>query len=290
MPAGRFSWERFLERVREHPYLYDTNLTHYKDSNLKDRQWVEIGQQFGITGLQAKNKWRNARDRYIKIRVQMKRSAQSEYSGMGITAPKIKWRYYQALDDMLRDTQHYSQLCHLAELVNIKTEPGEYIYQCVDTQSVSAEGGTSQDGELTLRIERAGPAATFDCSLDGEPSHAQQNDLPSSPEAEGSSTRKRNRLDDCGDDEGDPASTDEATLLQHLNACIAQLVAATNRPPPPPPPEPPQPQPLASREGAPRDECHFHGMSVAARLRRLDEATLPQVLHKISEVLLQHGV
>ncbi|XP_065287549.1 uncharacterized protein [Dermacentor albipictus] len=261
MLMEEFSWDRFLELVQQRPYLYDTNQPEYKDSTLKDRQWVKIGQQFGLTGWQAKNKWRNARDRYIKIRVQMKRSGRRVYDKMGIPIPNTKWQYYKTLDRMLRDAKQHGPLCQMDPMIKPKTEPTEYFFECTDAQEAPA-------------------GVTLENSHDADTVDLHRMDRPSSPEPGGASNRRGRRRDvDDDDDDSTLRGGEEASLQKSLDACIGQLVAM-NR----------SSSSARSRPDASGDECHYHGMSIAARLRRLDDVALPQVLHRISAVLVEHGV
>lgn len=281
MLMEEFSWDRFLELVQQRPYLYDTNQPEYKDSTLKDRQWVKIGQQFGLTGWQAKNKWRNARDRYIKIRVQMKRSGRRVYDKMGIPIPNTKWQYYKTLDRMLRDAKQHGPLCQMDPMIKPKTEPTEYVFECTDAQEVTVDAGTSQDGgDPSIAIETIPTGMTLENSHDADTVDLQRIDYLSSPEPGGASSRRGRRRDvDYDDDDSTLRGGEEASLQKSLDACIGQLVAM-NR----------SSSSARSPPDAPVDECHYHGMSIAARLRRLDDVALPQVLHRISAILVEHGV
>lgn len=277
-----FPWTRFLNQVHERPFLYDTNLPAYKDSLLKDNSWVEIGEQFGLTGLQAKNKWRNARDRYIKIRVQMKRSKNIEYDENGFPVANTKWRCYSKLDSMLRNTKHCEQL-QLGQLIRPKLEPEEYYYESADAPELVADAGTSQDGAETITIEPA-PSVAFEGNHDTQERNAERNDRTSSPEARATTGRKRRRGRDEYDDEEACVAVDgrgpaEEALERKLTACLNQLAYINRRASAPPEP---------GNVGG--DACHAHGLSIAARLRRLEESTLPEALHRISAVLLEYGV
>ncbi|KAH6926869.1 hypothetical protein HPB50_022638 [Hyalomma asiaticum] len=43
-------FERLIELVRPHPYLYDRCEPEFKDVALKNQRWQLIGAEFGITG------------------------------------------------------------------------------------------------------------------------------------------------------------------------------------------------------------------------------------------------
>lgn len=280
MLMEEFTWDRFLDLVQQHRFLYDTNQPEYKDSALKDHQWMWIGQQFGLTGWQAKNKWRNARDRYIKIRVQMKRSGRSVYDNMGVPMPKTKWRYYNTLDKMLRDAKQHGPLCQMDPMIRLKTEPVEYVFESTDTQEVTVDAGTSQDGDPSLAVETTAAEITLENSHDADTVDMHQNDVPSSPEVVRPSKRRRQPQEvDLDDDDDSTLRAEEASLRKSLDTCISHLVSMNRGSSTTP-----------SRQDTPRDECHDHGLSIAARLRRLDDVALPQVLHRISALLLEFGV
>ncbi|KAL3186077.1 hypothetical protein MRX96_028206 [Rhipicephalus microplus] len=59
--------ERILEEIRLYPFLYDKKMTDYKDNEAKMNRWDIIGSMFGLTGTQAMLKFKNIRDRWMKL-------------------------------------------------------------------------------------------------------------------------------------------------------------------------------------------------------------------------------
>lgn len=124
----------------------------------------------------------------------------------------------------------------------------------------------------------------FEGSHDTQDRNAERNERTSSPEARGTTgCRKRRRGRDDFDDEGsvafDGRGPAEEALERKLTACLNQLAYINRRASAPPEP---------GNVGG--DACHAHGLSIAARLRRLQDSTLPEALHRISAVLLEYGV
>ncbi|XP_070392795.1 uncharacterized protein [Dermacentor albipictus] len=102
-----FPIERFLEVVRQYPFLYDKTKPEYKDTEAKMNRWHLIGKEFAITGHQAMMKFRHARDRWNKIRTEQDQTARSGAGGSAAKTPK--WALYSIVDSILRGTAHYSE-------------------------------------------------------------------------------------------------------------------------------------------------------------------------------------
>ncbi|KAL1426868.1 hypothetical protein MTO96_017945 [Rhipicephalus appendiculatus] len=98
--------EGFLEEVRLYPFLYDKTLPNYKDKEEKMNRWDLIGALFGLTGMQAMMKFKNIRDRWMKIVSGVESSTRSGAPG---NAGKIKWPLFAIIDNMLRRTSDYAE-------------------------------------------------------------------------------------------------------------------------------------------------------------------------------------
>ncbi|KAH1006882.1 hypothetical protein HUJ05_007573 [Dendroctonus ponderosae] len=61
------STEMLIELVEKYPILYDLSHEDYKNIRKKDKLWDKIGQEIHITGEEAKKKWKNLRDTYVRI-------------------------------------------------------------------------------------------------------------------------------------------------------------------------------------------------------------------------------
>ncbi|KAH8042488.1 hypothetical protein HPB51_023536 [Rhipicephalus microplus] len=98
--------ERFLEEIRLYPFLYDKTMPDYKDKEAKMNRWDFIGSMFGLTGTQAMLKFKNIRDRWMKLVSGVEANTRSGAPG---NSGKIKWPLFSIIDSMLRQTPHYAE-------------------------------------------------------------------------------------------------------------------------------------------------------------------------------------
>ncbi|XP_072145341.1 uncharacterized protein [Dermacentor andersoni] len=100
--------EQFLETVRLFPFLYDKTHPEYKDKDVKMNRWAIIGRTFDLTGPQAAAKFKNVKDRWLKI---VSASEGARKSGAGGEAGKVhtKWTLFDIVDGMLRHTPNYAE-------------------------------------------------------------------------------------------------------------------------------------------------------------------------------------
>ncbi|KAL1469852.1 hypothetical protein MTO96_024775 [Rhipicephalus appendiculatus] len=63
--------------VRSYPCLYDKSNVDFKDKELRANRWHIIGQQFVISGEQAAAKFKNFRDRWLKISMEKRKARKS---------------------------------------------------------------------------------------------------------------------------------------------------------------------------------------------------------------------
>ncbi|XP_072145677.1 uncharacterized protein [Dermacentor andersoni] len=101
-------FERFLECIRSYPFLYDKTHCDYKDTDGKTNRWELIGLEFGLTASEASSKFRNARNRWLKIVSCTDATCRSGAPGNGGNAAK-KWALFPLIDGMLRSTPHYAR-------------------------------------------------------------------------------------------------------------------------------------------------------------------------------------
>ncbi|XP_075976644.1 uncharacterized protein LOC142976920 [Anticarsia gemmatalis] len=99
--------ERLIEFVRQHPCLYDTKDTYYKNVARKKKLWEQIGHEINKSGDVAKNKWKGLRDNYLRYK--------KEVAGTtGQTTKKFtKWAWaapLQFLDATLTDRERRSNV------------------------------------------------------------------------------------------------------------------------------------------------------------------------------------
>lgn len=93
-----FPVEDFVDAVRPHRFLYDRMQLDFKDIPKKEALWEIIGQQFGISGPKAMNKWRNMRDKYYKVRKQEEADRQK---GLKRYRRRQTWSLFPKLDQIL---------------------------------------------------------------------------------------------------------------------------------------------------------------------------------------------
>ncbi|KAG0420031.1 hypothetical protein HPB47_003729 [Ixodes persulcatus] len=98
--------ERFIETVRLHPFLYDKKHPEFKEKGAKLNRWVIIGENFGLNGEAAAAKFKNARDRWLKIASGVK-NLSSGSSGNG-EKKKNKGILFDVINDVLKNTPHYA--------------------------------------------------------------------------------------------------------------------------------------------------------------------------------------
>ncbi|KAK8787956.1 hypothetical protein V5799_022259 [Amblyomma americanum] len=99
-----FPVEEFVDAVGQHRFLFDCNEPEFKDVAKKKAVWEAIGQQFGISGCKAKNKWRNMRDQYIRARKQemMERC----HDTPRFRKPVKTWAFYDMMRQVLKRMHH----------------------------------------------------------------------------------------------------------------------------------------------------------------------------------------
>uniref|UniRef100_A0A147BDS0 Putative alcohol dehydrogenase transcription factor myb/sant-like protein n=1 Tax=Ixodes ricinus TaxID=34613 RepID=A0A147BDS0_IXORI len=93
-----FPVEEFVDAVRPHRFLYDRTQLDFKDVSKKEALWEIIGQQFGLSGHKAMNKWRNIRDKYYKVR---KQEEVDRLKGLKRFRRGQTWTLFPKLDQIL---------------------------------------------------------------------------------------------------------------------------------------------------------------------------------------------
>ncbi|XP_077497124.1 uncharacterized protein LOC144107802 [Amblyomma americanum] len=128
--------EAFLETVRGYPCLYDKLNIDFKDKDLRAIRWHMIGQQFGMTGEQAAGKFKNFRDRWLKVALEKKKAYKSGAPGKEGKA-KSEWTYYYILDSFLRKTPYYAEKL----TTNIPLPQERHLQQAEEALSTSSAAG-----------------------------------------------------------------------------------------------------------------------------------------------------
>ncbi|KAL1493560.1 hypothetical protein ABEB36_009264 [Hypothenemus hampei] len=63
--------------VMDNPFLYDKSNSDFKDIKKKDRVWNTIGKQFNMTDMDAKNLFKSLREKYLRIKKNIKNDTRS---------------------------------------------------------------------------------------------------------------------------------------------------------------------------------------------------------------------
>ncbi|XP_038128946.1 transcription factor Adf-1-like [Cyprinodon tularosa] len=78
--------ELICEEVRKHPHLYDSRSIHYKDSRYSRNSWREIAMNVGVDSAEAVRKWKNARDKFVRQRRDMRAKKRGDPGGKKVPA------------------------------------------------------------------------------------------------------------------------------------------------------------------------------------------------------------
>ncbi|KAK8787955.1 hypothetical protein V5799_022258 [Amblyomma americanum] len=101
-----FPVEEFVDAVRQHRFLFDRDELEFKNVAKKEAVWEAIGQQFGISGRKAMNKFRNMRDKYFKVRKQ--EMLQRRLCTPRFRKPVKTWAFYHMMRQVLERKHHTS--------------------------------------------------------------------------------------------------------------------------------------------------------------------------------------
>ncbi|XP_045072080.1 zinc finger protein 585A-like isoform X2 [Coregonus clupeaformis] len=74
--------ENLIEEVRRYTNLYNTSLKDYKDFTMTNNSWKEIAQTLRVEEQICRTKWKNLRDRYVRLRRKMKGKSGDAASGI----------------------------------------------------------------------------------------------------------------------------------------------------------------------------------------------------------------
>ncbi|KAH8020777.1 hypothetical protein HPB51_003434 [Rhipicephalus microplus] len=131
--------ERFLEEIRLYPFLYDKTMPDYKDKEAKMNRWDLIGSMFGLTGIQAMLKFKNIRDRWMKLVSGVERTQDTCFMPSVSVPPKrmdpiSSRRISRAATLKQQQTRHHGNVerceeivvaCHCSHDCTVKSESSE---------------------------------------------------------------------------------------------------------------------------------------------------------------------
>ncbi|XP_039249630.2 transcription factor Adf-1-like [Styela clava] len=95
--------ELLINEVQARPCLYDMSRQDYRDMNLKSNNWEEIGALLDVTGQQAKEKWKNLRDKFVKIK---NKHESIRFGAPGSVAINTKWELFDNMSFLDSFVQH----------------------------------------------------------------------------------------------------------------------------------------------------------------------------------------
>lgn len=92
--------ERIIEEVRKYDHLYNSSSRHYKDCQMANNSWREISHNTGLEVAECMKKWKNLRDKYVRLRKKMAtrsgdpggQKVPAFYHFMSWLAPHVKHR------------------------------------------------------------------------------------------------------------------------------------------------------------------------------------------------------
>ncbi|CAL9702723.1 unnamed protein product [Knipowitschia caucasica] len=84
--------ETFILSVSDFPELYDISSKEYRDLNKKAAAWALVCARINMPGEEAKKRWKNLRDTYMRIRKTMK-----EKKSVSAAGGQKSWKYFQIM-------------------------------------------------------------------------------------------------------------------------------------------------------------------------------------------------
>ncbi|XP_055913651.1 uncharacterized protein LOC129947208 [Eupeodes corollae] len=91
--------ELLISCVQSRTDLWQDRNANFKNKNITDKLWKEVGEICGLSGVDAKNKWKNVKDTYRKNLQKIPRPL----SGSEATSIKIKWPFFESMA-FIKDT------------------------------------------------------------------------------------------------------------------------------------------------------------------------------------------
>ncbi|KAM7311444.1 uncharacterized protein ISCGN_008351 [Ixodes scapularis] len=94
-------FERLIDSVRPHRFLFDMRDPGFKDTGLKNNRWELIGKELGVSGIEASQKFRTMKTKFRKLK---RRYEENTRSGSSHTPPPA-WKHYRSMDSLLRSRE-----------------------------------------------------------------------------------------------------------------------------------------------------------------------------------------
>ncbi|XP_064464999.1 uncharacterized protein LOC135376428 isoform X1 [Ornithodoros turicata] len=280
--------EVFLQRVRDHRFLYDKSHPDYKDTQLKEARWALIAEEFGMKPDTCEKKWRNARDHCVKIRNKITSGMRSGMAAYQL--PTVKWPHYEIVSSMLGPLPLGSNITNASSLTvpQRTTAPTPPVAQSSVASTCLARLLTAESNsqELPSPSYPSSPCIAGDVSEQtlcrpnsnggGEDeletrlscnehwTQERHGEAPVSAQDKGRTSSSSTQAEMRGRTAGDLSV--DGTIQRTLEACVAELNGL-------------------HRETD--DVCMNHGIAIGSRLKELPRRLRSRVLHKIDEAFYE---
>ncbi|KAF5274997.1 hypothetical protein FQA39_LY06934 [Lamprigera yunnana] len=145
--------EMLIEKVREHPILYDHGSHAYRDQNIRQAAWEEIGKDLNITGHAAKERWEKLRQCFCNAR---NRRCEESKSGMASKKKNI----WKTQTNLPAAQDYFSEEYEVEENATYELEQGQESglnfqeSQRIDDEVVLAEPGTAEQSLDAVKVLR----------------------------------------------------------------------------------------------------------------------------------------
>ncbi|XP_046687358.1 uncharacterized protein LOC124372993 [Homalodisca vitripennis] len=194
---------RLIELVREHPCLFNAKHHLYKDANVRDNVWSEIGMKMKLPAEECKNRWKNIRDTYMR-----RKRAKKLPTGSASSKKVRKWH----LEDYL-------------EFMNVVECERETV-----TNTITQDDETKVDGQETENVEMA-EESVYSEIRDPEDLNKDLSEEPEQLDGDGvpkQSKKRKLKTKLSGERESGAKPTDPAILSSwhHWRACARSTVDA----------------------------------------------------------------
>ncbi|XP_067132798.1 transcription factor Adf-1-like isoform X2 [Centruroides vittatus] len=129
-----FDTEAFIRMIESYPFLYDKSRKEFKDVSFKHTYWTAIGAAFNVSAEECIKKWKNLKDRYMKLKNNIDKSKRSGAATSEIY--KTNWKYFDILNNMLRGglrNEHLNTCTNIPDMPQSESEFVNSDFECEDT-------------------------------------------------------------------------------------------------------------------------------------------------------------
>ncbi|XP_067123186.1 transcription factor Adf-1-like [Centruroides vittatus] len=120
--------------IESYPFLYDKSRKEFKDVSFKHTYWTAIGAAFNVSAEECIKKWKNLKDRYMKLKNNIDKSKRSGAATSEIY--KTNWKYFDILNNMLRGglrNEHLNTCTNIPDMPQSESEFVNSDFECEDT-------------------------------------------------------------------------------------------------------------------------------------------------------------